>query len=58
MSRSEAMDLIKEWLKHKMLWFNDDSFTNRYVIHQAINLVGLEEVDKIHKELKTIWGDE
>ena len=41
-----------------MLWFNDNSFKNKYAIFQAINVLGTEEVDKIHKELKENWQDE
>ena len=58
MSREEALDLIQKWLEHKMLWFNDSSFPDKYAIHQAINVVGQEEVDKIHKQLKKNWQDE
>lgn len=58
MSREEAVNVIKEWIEHRMLWFNDNSFTNKYLVHQAINILGTEEVDKIHKELKNNWEDE
>jgi hypothetical protein len=57
-SREEAVNVIKEWIEHRMLWFNDNSFTNKYLVHQAINILGTEEVDKIHKELKNNWEDE
>jgi len=58
MSKEEAVDLIKKWLEHKMLWFEDSTFPNKYLVYQAMNLIGSDEVDKIHKELKIQWEDE
>lgn len=58
MSKDEATDLIKEWLQHKMLWFDDSSFSSKYLVNQAINVIGPDEVDRIYKELKTNWQDE
>lgn len=57
MSKEEAIEIVKRWVEHKMLWFDDSSFENKYLIHQAINLVGLDEVDKITKQIKTEWDE-
>jgi hypothetical protein len=58
MSREDAEKLIKRFLEHKMLWFTDDGFADKYLIHQAMNIIGPEEVDKISKELKKEWDEE
>lgn len=57
MSREEAIFVIKKWIEHKMLWFNDSSFENKYLVHQAINIIGMEEVDNIAKQIKNNWDD-
>lgn len=57
MSREEAIEIVKRWVEHKMLWFDDSSFENKYIVHQAINMIGVEEVDKITKQLKAEWDE-
>lgn len=57
MSKEEATEIVKRWVEHKMLWFDDSSFESKYLIHQAINIVGLEEVDNITKQIKSEWDD-
>lgn len=57
MSKEEAEEIIKRWVEHKMMWFDDSFFENRYVLHQAINVIGTEEVDKIARTLRETWED-
>ena len=58
MSKEEAKNLIRKFVEYKMLWFTDDGFGDRYLLHQAMNLLGQEEVDRISKELKIEWDEE
>lgn len=56
-SREEAVDIVKQWLEYKMLWFDDYCSQNKYIVYQAINLIGAEEVDNIAKQIKNNWDD-
>jgi hypothetical protein len=57
MSEQEAEELIKKFIEYKMMWHKEDGFADRYLIHQAINILGKTKVDELTLEITKIWNE-
>jgi len=58
MSEKDARELIKRFVEYKMLWFTSEGFGDKYLLNQAMNILGPEEVERIHQQLKKEWDEE
>jgi hypothetical protein len=57
MSKQEAINLIKRWAEHKLLWFGDSNFPEKPLVYQALNILGVEEVSEIFNKIRQEWED-
>jgi hypothetical protein len=57
MSELEAELILRRWFENKMLWFEEEGPHGWVVLHQAMSVLGKDEVDRINAEVKKLLED-